>query len=463
MRWLGAVPAHWEARRLRTIASIRISPVDRVSQPGEVATRLLGTDAVYRHPEIRNATRLPMGSATPQEMARFGLHRGDIVITKDSLVPTRIAVPTFIAEEPAETLTCAYHSAIIRPLAAAARYLLWVLRAPQWEGHFVSVATGTTIIGLGMEQIASTPIPLPPADEQGAIVRYLDHMDRRMRRYIRAKQSSIKLLEAEKQAIIHRAVTGQVDVRTGQPYPDYKPSGVQWLGNVPQEWEVRRAKYFYREVDERSATGEEELLSVSHITGVTRRSEKNITMFMAESYVGQKVCRPDDLVINTMWAWMGALGVSTLKGIVSSSYGVYRPIAKSPLSPRFADLLLRLPAYVDEYICRSTGITSSRLRLYPDEFLRIPLICPSPAEQEYILARVASETAEAQKAIASLQSQISLLQEYRTRLIADVVTGKLNVREAAAQLPDELDEDEPLEEAELLEEEDLLEPEDADA
>ena len=99
---------------------------------------------------------------------------------------------------------------------------------------------------------------MPPLPEQAAIVRFLDHADRRIRRYIRAKQQLIALLEEQKQAIIHQAVTGQINVRTGKPYQAYKPSGVEWLGEVPERWQVRPAKGYFREADERSETGSEE-------------------------------------------------------------------------------------------------------------------------------------------------------------------------------------------------------------
>ncbi len=103
------------------------------------------------------------------------------------------------------------------------------------------------------------------------------------------------------------------------PYSEYKDSGVSWLGKIPAHWPEKRAKYYLKEIDERTKTGKEEMLSVSHITGVTPRSQKNVTMFMSESNVGQKFCKPGDLVINTMWAWMSALGVSNDSGIVSPS------------------------------------------------------------------------------------------------------------------------------------------------
>jgi type I restriction enzyme, S subunit len=167
------------------------------------------------------------------------------------------------------------------------------------------------------------------------------------------------------------------------PYPSYRDSGLPWLGNIPQHWTMSRAKYLFREVDDRSATGNEELLSVSHLTGVTPRREKNVTMFMAESNAGHKLCRPGDLVINTMWAWMAALGVSAREGLVSPSYGVYRPLS-ADLLPGYTDHLLRTSIYAAEYTRRSTGVNSSRLRLYPDQFLRIPIIVPPKAEQEAI-------------------------------------------------------------------------------
>jgi type I restriction enzyme S subunit len=149
-----------------------------------------------------------------------------------------------------------------------------------------------------------------------------------------------------------------------------------------------------------------------------------------------------------MWAWMAALGVAKQMGIVSSSYAVYRPVRASFLLGEFADLLLRTRQYVNEYIYRSTGIRLSRLRLYPEQFLRIKIVCPSAQEQQAILDQVTIKTASLARAIASAQREIDLLREYRTRLIVDVVTGKLDVRKAAARLPEEAEESEPFDEAE---------------
>ena len=288
------------------------------------------------------------------------------------------------------------------------------------------------------------PVFLPALEEQAAIVRFLDHATHRMDKAIRAKSKTIALLNEQKQAIIHRAVTRGLD-----PDVPLKDSGIPWLGQIPAHWEVRRAKYLFCEIDERSINGDEELLSVSHITGVTPRSEKNITMFKAESYAGHKVCRPGDLVINTMWAWMAALGVSKHTGIISPAYAVYRPREPRRLTDEYVDFLLRTKPYISNYICRSTGVRASRLRLYPEEFFRISIIIPPIVEQESIIIWLRTETREIVTATQRIEREIELLREYRTRLIADVVTGKLDVREAAARLPEI--ESAPADETELAE------------
>lgn len=215
-----------------------------------------------------------------------------------------------------------------------------------------------------------------------------------------------------------------------KPYPEYRDSGLPWLGKIPAHWDERRAKYFFREVDERSRIGQEELLSVSHVTGVSPRSQKNVTMFMAESYVGHKLCHAGDLVINTMWAWMAALGVARQTGIISPSYAVYRPIHPNALLPDFVDHLLRTKPYVAEYVCRSTGIRSSRLRLYPEECLKIPIACPPTDEQEQMVAYLKAKDHRIRRLIRAKRRMIELLNEQKQAIIHRAVTRGLdpNVR-----------------------------------
>ncbi|MFZ7126831.1 MAG: restriction endonuclease subunit S [Desulfobacterales bacterium] len=210
------------------------------------------------------------------------------------------------------------------------------------------------------------------------------------------------------------------------PYPDYKDAGVSWVGSIPAHWPEKRAKYYFKEIDERSQTGDEEMLSVSHITGVTPRSQKNVTMFKAESNVGQKRCQPGDLVINTMWAWMSALGVSNHAGIVSPAYGVYRPRSNQAYDNYYLDHLLRIEGYRSEYICRSTGIRSSRLRLYPDKFLSMPVVCPPQEEQQTIARFLKAQDRLFRKFIRNKRRLIELLKEQKQNVINQAVTRGLD-------------------------------------
>lgn len=329
------------------------------------------------------------------------------------------------------------------------RFGSMLLRSRPCVAHFGQASDGVRVgqWDLSITGMREIPLALPSPDEQAAIVRFLDHANRRIERFIRVKRKLIALLNEQKQAIINHAVTRGFDASVPM-----KESGVPWLGEIPAHWIVRRAKYLFREIDERSVQGSEELLSVSHITGVTPRSEKNVTMFKARSYAGHKVCRPWDLVINTMWAWMAALGVSRHTGIVSPAYAVYRPRRSGVLTDTYVDMLLRTRPYVSNYVTRSTGVQASRLRLYPDKFFCLPILVPPVAEQHAMADAVQVETRGINAAIAQADREIALLREYRTRLVADVVTGPLDVREAAARLPAE--DLEPLDEGAALGDED---------
>lgn len=208
------------------------------------------------------------------------------------------------------------------------------------------------------------------------------------------------------------------------PYPSYKTSSLSWLGQIPAHWTEKRTKWFFREVDERSDAGAEELLSVSHITGVTPRKQKDVNMFLAESYEGYKLCSPGDLVINTMWAWMGAMGVSRHRGIVSSAYGIYRQRGQE-FAPEFLDCLARLPGFVYEYGRRSKGITPSRARMYPADFFEIPFPCPPHAEQQEIVRFLETKQREMQTFISNKRRMIELLNEQKAALINQAVTRGL--------------------------------------
>lgn len=270
--------------------------------------------------------------------------------------------------------------------------------------------------------ISDFPVAKPSLFEQVFIAAFLNRKTAQIEQAIAIKQQQIALLKEHKQILIQNAVTRGLD-----PDASMHDSGVEWIGKIPAHWQVRRAKYLFKEVDERSLTGEEELLSVSHMTGVTPRSEKNVTMFMAENYTGSKTCEKGDLIFNTMWAWMGALGVSDRPGIVSPSYGVFRQKPKESFNPIYLEHLLKSSGYIAHYNKVSTGLHSSRLRFYPHMFFNMELGFPSREEQDKIVTYIETQSAKIDKAIALQQQQIDRLKEYKATLINSAVTGKIKL------------------------------------
>jgi type I restriction enzyme, S subunit len=427
--WLGDIPKHWEILPNRAI----FEEVKERGHPDEEMLSVTIKQGVILQKTLLSDTSKKDASNQNKSAYKLVLP-GYIAYNKMRAWQGAVGVSNFLG-----IVSPAYVVLRLRGTNKP-RYFHYLFRTPHFakEAERWSYGITSDMWSLRPEHFKMIYTLLPPKDEQSAIVRLLDHMTRRLNRVIRAKQKVIALLNEQKQVIIQSAVTRGVD-----PNVRLKPSDLPWLGDIPAHWRVLRAKYVFREVDERSSTGTEELLSVSHITGITPRSEKQITMFKALSYIGHKLCQPGDLVIYTMWAWMAALGVSNRTGIVSPSYAVYRPRNPEQLVGEYIDHLLRVRPFIFEYICRSTGIRLSRLRLYPEYFFKIPVVIPPVEEQQKIALIISSETRDLCNAINETERQITLLQEFRTRLIADVVTGKLDVREAATQLPVETEEGQP--------------------
>ena len=214
-------------------------------------------------------------------------------------------------------------------------------------------------------------------------------------------------------------------------YPEYKDSGEEWLGEIPSDWELQRIKYLFREVNDRSTTGDEDLLSVSQYTGVTKRSNsfaegEDITT--AATLEGYKRVKQGDLVSNIMLAWNGSLGFSALNGITSPAYGVYRSSGKT--NARFLHYLFRTDRYKGEWKRNSSGIMDSRLRLYTEDFFSIWCLLPPDPQQTAIADFLDDKTAKIDEAIAQKERMIKLLQERKQILIQTAVTKGLdpNVR-----------------------------------
>jgi type I restriction enzyme S subunit len=291
-------------------------------------------------------------------------------------------------------------------------------------------------------------VPLPPLDEQAVIVQFLDWASGRLERAIRAKRKVIALLNEQKQAIINHAVTRGLD-----PSVILKPSGIPWLGDIPQHWRTLRIKYLLREVDERSITGSEPLLSMRMHHGLVLFAEHFSRPPQAATLVGFKIVRPGQFVVNRMQAGNGVIFASTLTGLVSPDYAVFDPIGDANME--FLGELFRSRKVRAKFRAESKGLgtgSSGFLRLYNDRLGAIHVALPPRTEQREILTGLAEELSGINKAASRVEHEIELLREYRTRLVADVVTGKLDVREAAVRLPEEAAPDVTRDDPELVDE-----------
>ncbi len=388
-------PSHWTHQKVKFVASLRSGEgitSDDISDTGEYP--------VYGGNGVRGYTSSYTHDGTYPLIGRQGALCGNI----------NYASGKFWASEHAVVVNV--HDGHV------VRWLGEVLRSMNLNQYSQSAAQP----GISVEVIGSLSIPVPPGAEQEAIANYLGRETARIDGLIAEKERMLALLEEKRAALISRVVTRGLD-----PKAPLKPSGQEWLGEIPAHWRVERAKNLFTVRDERSDDGSEELLTVSHITGVTSRSEKDVYMFEADDKAGYKRCMPGDLAINTLWAWMGAMGVSPLAGIVSPDYHVY--ISKGDLVPEYVDLLCRSRPFVAEVSRWSKGVWSSRLRLYPENFFEMRLPVPPHDEQVAIVRAVEADQRKANALRESLQLSITLAKERRAALITAAVTGQIPLEE----------------------------------
>ncbi len=203
-------------------------------------------------------------------------------------------------------------------------------------------------------------------------------------------------------------------------YENYKDSGVEWVGEIPEHWQLLKSKFIWEEAEERSENGSELLLSVSQNAGIIPRGEQS----RSESLANYKKCSEGDLVINIMLAWMGGLGVSEVQGIVSPAYCIYRLNTKN--NSKYLGYLYRTPNYLAEFARRSTGVVPSRWRMYTEDFGQVQTILPPLEEQERIARFLDEKTAVIDSAIAKKERLIRLLEEQKQILVQTAVTRGLN-------------------------------------
>ena len=430
--WLGDVPEHWDVRRGKAL----LAPVDIRSTTGgeELLTVSAQRGVIPR--KSANVTMFKAESYVGYKLC----WSGDLVINSLWAWAHGLGVSQHHG-----IVSSAY--GVYRPLPRVnSRFIHLLVRSVpfQWELQVRSKGIWVSRLQLTDESFLGAPFPLPPLHEQAAIVRYLDHADRRIRRYVTAKRKLIALLEEEKQAIVNQAVTRGLD-----PNVRLKPSGVQWLGDLPERWDVRRLGYlatkFGSGITPRGGatvyqeSGVPFLRSQNiHCDGLRTRDVARISPSLHRELSGSHV-RPGDVLLNITGASIGracAVPDDFSEGNVNQHVCIIRP-KRGSLLPGVLAAYLSTPMMQREIQIEQTGASREGLTLQSIRSLRI--IVPPLPEQTAIVAYLDKAVTNIDSAIARARRQIELLLEYRTRLITDVVTGKLDVREAAAHLPDEAD------------------------
>jgi type I restriction enzyme S subunit len=445
--WLGSVPEHWELRRLRNLAEMRVSNVDKHTIEGEHAVRLCNYVDVYKNDHITPSMNLMRATATREEIERFRLAVDDVLITKDSETWNDIGVPALVRGS-ANDLVSGYHLAILRPFKSrmTGEFLFRALQSTGLQYQFHVEANGVTRYGLSHAAIKSVWLPVPSLSEQSAIARFLDHADRRIRRYIRSKQKLIKLLEEQKQAIIHRAVTRGLDrdVRL-------KPSGIEWLGEVPEHWQIRRigriAKVFNGTTPSRAKP--------SYWDGGT-------IPWLSSGKVNEWIVETPSEFVTEQAKQQCSLRTAPRGAVIVGLVGQGKTRAKAALLGLDACINQNVAAVVPRL--QTSGVyllywfTASYKPLRElgrggnQEALNCEIVgnwrvaLPPQQEQDAICGHLETALLKVSEMERGTRHEIDLLREFRRCLIADVVTGKLDVRDTAARLPEEASDTEPLEE-----------------
>jgi type I restriction enzyme S subunit len=446
--WLGKVPGHWQVRQLGRLGTL--SKGNGGNKEDEIADGvpcIRYGDLYTQHGFFIERSR---ACVSPERTSSYTpIRYGDVLFAASGETIEEIGKSAVnLMTTPA---VCGGDVLRFTPAVPVnPRFIGYACDGPQATVQKSLMGRGFTVMHIYGTQLKSLWVPLPPLPEQAALARFLDHADRRIRRYVGAKQKLIKLLEEQKRAIIRRAVTRGLD-----PNVRLKPSGVEWLGDVPEHWVVASLRFRYHQclgkmVDAKRETGK---YPIPYLRNVDVQWDRINTADLPQIDIapGEReryTVRSGDLLVcegrhlGRAAFWRGDFSPCAFQK------ALHRLRARNPRidAPRWLFYCLYVVYFQDAFGASSHDnsiphLTGEMLRAHKFPF-------PSFDEQTLIAAYIDEKVAAIDQARALITCEIERVLEYRTRLIADLITGKLDVREAAAGLPDESDELEPLDEAE---------------
>lgn len=434
--WLSRIPAGWEVRRIKSLFRER----DDRSTDG-TGELLSLTRARGILPQSEASTRI----ASVDNLSGYKRCRpGDLVMNRMQASSGMFAVSSF------DGLVSPDYSVFSAINDADQRYFTYLFKTPLLVDQFAQLSRG---VGSGFNRLytpefGAVPVVVPPRAEQEAIVRFLDHTDRRVRRVIRAKQKLIALLNEQKQAVIHRAVTRGLD-----PSVRLKPSGVDWLGDVPEYWEVLplRRRWSVTDCKHLTVPFVDEGIPLASVREVqtfelSLAKAKRTSAEWYETLIsgGRQPRRGDLIYCRNVSVGAAALVDTDEQFAMGQDVCVIRSREQNQ---RYLNYFLRSAGMKRQLASLLVGSTFNRINVA--DIKNLTIVVPPRSDQDAIVDHLDKELRGADIAIETGREEIELLREYRTRLIADVVTGKFDVRETAAQLPDEAHKPGPLDQFDL--------------
>ena len=432
VEWLGEIPAHWGVKRLKSFATVQISNVDKKSSEGQDAVRLSNYVDVYYNERIDGGLDFMAATATPEQIRRFSLRAGDVLITKDSETWTDIGVPALVSEDIPGVL-CGYHLAHIRSNGHCdGGFLSRVFSAVGPRDQYHVAANGITRFGLTGDSIRTGVFPLPSLVEQTAIAAFLDRETAKIDALVGKKKRLIELLREKRTALISHAVTKGLD-----PAAPLKDSGVEWLGEIPAHWEVKRLGRIGRFFKGRGGTkADERDTGVPCIRYGDLYTKHHFLITASRAYVTPELAMSVYTPINygdVLFAGSGEtiddIGKSAVNLIreqvcCGGDVIVYRPSVK--MDAPFLGYATDCPASTQQKAYMGRGYTVMHIYSGELKYLAVPL--PPLSEQTAIAAFLDRETAKIDALVTKVEEAIDRLQEYRTALISAAVTGKIDVR-----------------------------------
>ncbi len=438
VEWLGEIPAHWVPKRLKTIAAVQLSNVDKKSLDGQEPVRLCNYTDVYYHERITAVLDFMAATATPEQVRKFTLCESDVLITKDSESWTDIAVPAVVAEDLPGVL-CGYHLAHIRPKRTYhGPFLARAFSAVGPRDQFQVAANGITRFGLGGDAIATGVFAIPPEPEQRAIAAFLDRETARIDVLVVKKERLINLLQERRAALVTRAVTKGLDANVPM-----KDSGVEWLGEIPAHWELKRLRHALSARPRNGISppigpvGNVPTFSTAAVNDGEVLIDENVKYTMLE----QREAQPYIVAIGDIFLLRGS-GSRKVVGRV----GILKK--EPPMGCIYPDILIRVrpsrlvtpwflvnslnSAAVRFQIELLAQTASGIWKISGEDVRNLVMAVPPHDEMLQIQGEVSRHVAKLDALAAKVCDAIERLKELRTALISAAVTGKIDVREEVA-------------------------------